>query len=230
MSHARFASLTERRDVRILVAVAAVELLLVSAYFLLTSATATRIRYVLYPFVWINAGLWAVLQVEVPRATAPQRLGAAVVAAVYFFVLAWLAGLVGIVTDVPAFVTGLEIGSGSPGWERIELVVPPLYVSVLPYRVIGYLALSYLVYVTVLDTAKNALAGAVGLVSCVSCSFPIVASLIAGLTGGTAGIAGAVYVYSVDLSTATFLLAVALLYWRPGVGWLGRRLDRYMIE
>jgi len=220
------AALARRRDLRILAVVVAVELALVAFYFAVIPAVATRPRYVLYPFAWINAGLWAVIRVDTPRASPGQRAGATVIAALYFLLLAWIAGLIGIAVNVPEFTIGVTIGQGSPGWERVTVLAPPVYAVFIPYRVLGYVALSYLVYATVLDTARSALAGAIGVVSCLSCTFPIVVSLVAGITGGTAGLTGAIYDSSVDISTAVYLLAVGLLYWRPGIGtvrrWFGK--------
>jgi 1,4-dihydroxy-2-naphthoate octaprenyltransferase len=46
----------------------------------------------------------------------------------------------------------------------------------------------------------------------------VLASLAAGLFGGSTAVAGTVYAYSVDISTAVFVLAVALLFLRPGLG------------
>jgi len=210
--------LAGRRDVQLLGLAIAAELLLLAVYVAATPAELTRPRYALYPFVWINVGLWAVLRTVPPRATPGRRLVAGLVAGLYLLVLCWLAGLVGFVAGAPTDLLGISIGYGSPGWERIRLVTSAVYVVVVPYRVIGYLVLAYLVYVTVLDTAAAAVSGALGFVSCLSCSFPILASLAAGVFGGGAAITGALYAYSVDISTAVFVVAVALLYYRPGFG------------
>jgi hypothetical protein len=207
---------TRRRHIGLLGAAVVVELLLVAVYFASTAATVVRPAYVLVPFVWINVGVWAALRTDPPVAPRRQQVGAIAVAVTYFLVLGWLAGLFGVVTDAPSFVTGLRVGMGSPGWERLVYIEPPVFVSLVPYRFIGYLALSYLVYVSVLETASHVLSGALGLVSCISCSFPVVASLLAGVVGGASGF-GAVYANAVALSTAVYVLAVGLLYWRVDV-------------
>jgi hypothetical protein len=205
-----------RRDVQLLGLAVVVELLLLGTYVAVTPTELTRPRYALYPFVWINVGLWAVLRTVPPRSSRGRRLAAGLVAGLYFLVLCWLAGLVGVTASAPTDLLGVTVGYGSPGWERIRLVTPAAYLTVVPFRVIGYLALSYLVYVTMLDAAASALSGALGFVSCLSCTFPILASLAAGLFGSGAAITGALYAYSVDISTAVFVLAVVLLYYRPG--------------
>ena len=88
----------------------------------------------------------------------------------------------------------------------------------MPARVVGYAALAYLVYATVIDASGAAVSGVVGLLSCVSCSWPILASLLSGVAGGGSVLVAATFDFSYDISTAVFLLTVALLYWRPFVG------------
>jgi hypothetical protein len=46
----------------------------------------------------------------------------------------------------------------------------------------------------------------------------VIASLVAGVAGGSSALTAAVYALSIDLSTVVFVIAVALLYWRPGFG------------
>ncbi|QLG28236.1 hypothetical protein HUG10_12040 [Halorarum halophilum] len=203
-----------------LLGVVALELLSVVAYFGLTSARITDLRYVLYPFVWITVGIWAVAAVDV-RSDAPtsHRVAAAVVAAAYFLVLAWLAGLIAVYlgghAHAHSHIHGLQIGMAAPGWgPRVAYVTHAFHVYFVPYRVIGFLALAYLVYATVVDATGAALSGALGLASCVGCTFPIFASLAAGVVGPS--VAATVTDLSVDLSTAVFLAAVALLVVRPG--------------
>jgi len=53
-----------------------------------------------------------------------------------------------------------------------------------------------------------------GLLSCVSCTWPVLASLVGGVAGGT-GLAAAVTTQSYGLSTVVFCVTVGLLYWRP---------------
>jgi len=223
------------------------EALLVVGYFGATGAEPTALRYVLYPFVWINVGVWAAWRVRPPDADPRTRRAAGAVAVAYFLVLAYTTGLLAIYPAVHEHVSpftlsgataasllpgldwlavplhagtaasGLSVTLASPGWgPRVAYVLPGVgHAYFVPYRVVGYLALSYLVYATALDAARAALSGVVGLGACLSCSFPIVGSLAAGVAGWSSALA-TVYAYSVDLSTAVFLLAVGLLLWRPG--------------
>ena len=210
----RLRTVVGRRDVQLLAGLTAAELLLLGAYLLSTPAQLTRARYALYPFVWINVGLWAVMQSRVPPASRRRRLLGATVAGVYLLALLYLAGLIGVHPEgTPRSLVGITVGYGTPGWERIRVVMPAFHLTLIPFRVVGYLALSVLVYVTVLDAATAAVSGALGFVSCLSCSFPIIASLASGAVGGSAAVVGVLFGYAVDISTAVFLL-----YYRPGFG------------
>ena len=211
-----------------------VELLFVLTYLAITERSYD-LAFLLFPFVWINVGLWAVFKIRVPTAPRRHRLLAAAVAGGYFLLLANWAGLLGLTTSghhgVPAASLGLSIGAGSPGWERVRYITETFYVSFVPFRVIGYVCLAYLVYAAVLDVTSAAFSGALGLLSCLSCSFPILASAATGIWGGSLTLMSADtllaqnYDHALDLSTLAFLLSVALLYWRPGFPSLGRGSD-----
>lgn len=207
-----------REDLPWLLAAILVEALLVVAYFLATPAEVLDPRYVIYPLVWINVGLWAVVRTPLPRASGRAKLIAGVLSIGYFLLLAWLAGLIGAHTHeyLPRGLYRVGQGSiGSIGWgPRIAFVTDAFYLYFIPYKAIGFLALAYLVYTTLLEATDAALSGAIGVFACVSCTFPVFSSFAAGLLGPSAFIA-AVYQVSVDLSTVVFVLAVAFLYWRP---------------
>jgi hypothetical protein len=93
-----------------------------------------------------------------------------------------------------------------------------LSVVLMPARVVGYLALAYLVYATVIDASGAGVAGLLGLLSCVSCSWPVLAALVSGVAGSGSALAATTLGLSQDLSTVVFLLTVGLLYWRPTIG------------
>lgn len=199
------------------------ELALLVGYVGLTGAAATDVRYLLYPFVWINLALWAVLVTEPPDASPRLRRVVLVGAAGYLLVLAYAGGVLELSHLGHSHRHGTPSGfvvftSLPPGWGPTLVYDHAAFtVTLVPYQFVGYLALTYLVYVAVLDTATAALSGAIGLLSCVSCSWPVFASLLAGVVGGSA-IASTMYSFSVDLSTAAFVVAVGLLLWRPGPG------------
>ena len=187
-------------------------------YYALTAATLGEPRYVIYGLLWVNVGLLAVHAADPPAEAAfRERRRALAVAAAYFGVLAVVGGLVG--TGLGADATGLRVAWLTPGWgpalvyggHAVALVLMPAYV-------VGYLALSYLLYVTVLDAAGSAVGGLLGLVSCVSCTWPVLATVASTVFGGAGLLAASAAEMPYDLSTAVFLLTVALLYWRPGFG------------
>lgn len=168
----------------------------------------------LQPFIWINVGVLAVLTTAPPAAsTARRRLGIAL-AVGYFVVLSYFGGL-------------WALGGMGTGTLGVNWLLPPgysprlFYDGVLvsataePYKLVGYAALAYLVYVTILDAAGSAISGVVGLFSCVSCSWPILGTIAASVFGGSSAIASAAMEQAYPLSTLVFLSAVALLWWRP---------------
>lgn len=213
-------------EVQAMVAIVALETVLVVGYFAATTATVRIPRYVVYPFVWINAVVWAGMRTPLPRASRRHHVVAAVIAAGYFLLLANWSGLVVLTGGghhgVVDSLLGVSVGAGSPGWARVRVITRTVAVSFIPFRVIGYLGLAYLVYAAVLDVTGAVASGAIGLISCLSCSFPIVASLLTGIWGGSLTVMSTVFAYSVDVSTLAFLVSVALLYWRPGFPTFGR--------
>jgi len=195
------------------------ELLALLLYAILGDATLHSLfdlRRWLYPFVWINVGLWTIVRTT-PAAAAPrQRRLAAVVAIGYFAVLAYAGGLVGPEQPNGPPIFRVVWTSIPPGWgPAVVYVGESLRVTLMPFTVVGYLALAYLVYATVLDATRSAVTGLVGMLSCVSCSWPVLASLASGLLGSGSGVAAAVSSGSYGLSTVVFVVTVGLLYWRP---------------
>jgi hypothetical protein len=181
--------------------------------------TARGWLYVALALVWINVGAWAILRTDPAPASAKQRRTALAVAGGYFAVLLYVGGLVTLGTtfagvEIPT--TGPRIAWLLPGWgPALQYGGELVTVSLQPYKLVGYLALAYLVDATVLDAAGAAVSGALGLLSCVSCTWPVLTSLATGLLGGTSALALAVQHWSHELSTVVFVLTVALLYWRP---------------
>jgi hypothetical protein len=211
-------------DVRIMLAVVAVEAFVLVGYFGATPARAIQLRYALYPFVWMNVGLWGVLRTRRVAAARRRRLLAAGVAAGYFVGLAYLSGLIALYLGHAghghshASVQGLQVTLSAPGWgPRVGYAAESFHVYFVPYRVVGYLTLSYLLYARLAAVDTTALSGILGVATCVGCSFPAFAALF----GGIAGV-GSVVGISPDLSTAAFVLAAALLSWP----WTRSRRDR----
>ena len=190
----------------------ATELALLGAYLALTDWSVLAPRYLLYPLAWVTVGALAVARTAPVEAPRRSRLLAAGLAAGYLFVLLWVDGSV----SFRGTGTGLRLAWLPPGWGPAVLYGgESLSLALFPYRVVGYAALAYLLYATAATADRAALGGLVGLVSCVSCTLPVVAALLSSVVGGSAAVAAVATAWSYDLSTAVFLLAVALLYWRP---------------
>jgi hypothetical protein len=193
------------------------ELLALFVYLAVSRVSLLSPRYALYGLLWVNVGLWVLWRTDVSPASARTRRRAAALAVVYFGALAVAGGLVGPAS--PAGATGFRVAWLPPGWGPALLYGgSTLSLVLMPARVVGYAALTYLVYATVVDASRAAVSGIVGLLSCVSCSWPILASVATGLLGSGSALAAATTTLSYDLSTAVFLLTVGLLYWRPRFG------------
>lgn len=187
-------------------AVVLLEVLLVGTYILTQGWSVLEPRYVAYPWIWINTGLFAVWVVDTPEAGRRTRMIAGAVAAGYLLVIAVVAGIV----SVPG-PGGYEVAVFGlpPGWGPVLVVgTPVVAVTAFPYEVVGYTALAFLVYVVVLRVSRALVGAVVGVVSCVSCSVPVAAALIA---GGGSGVGVATSGLATDLSTVAYLLTVLVL-------------------
>jgi hypothetical protein len=174
------------------------------------------LRLWIYPFVWINVGLWAVLRTTPAPAPPRRRRLVALLAVGYFAVLSYAGGMVGVGHTHGPDTARVVWQTIPPGWSPAVLVnASGVSLTLITYKVVGYAALAYLVYATILDAAGSAVSGVLGLLSCVSCSWPVLASLATGVFGSGTALASAVYGLSYDISTVVFVLTVALLYWRP---------------
>jgi len=196
--------------------VVAAELALVTAYIAVTGVTILEPRYVVYPFVWINVGLWAMIRIDTPSVDGRQRAIATGIAGGYFLLLSWAGGilLLGLSTPLPGGAVS-SIHWNIPGWGPTVIYgTPRVRLSIVPFKLVGYLAMTYLVYTRLLDATRAVLSGVLGLVSCVGCTFSILLPLIGATTLFGSTLTG----LSWDLSTLVFLVTVALLYWADEVG------------
>ena len=196
-----------------------VELLLLVSYAVISDSRLIgplAVRYWLFPFVWINVGLWAILRTR-PAPSAPrQRRIAAAIAVGYFGVLAYFGGVIGPAATDQISTLRVVLLDLPPGWGPAILYDGTLVgVTLMPYKIVGYVALAYLVYATVLDAAGSVVGGVLGLFSCVSCTLPVVAGVLSGFVGGSTALVTAASGQSYALSTVVFVVTVALLAWRP---------------
>jgi hypothetical protein len=193
------------------------EFLLVVTYVLLLDVSVRDPVLLAVPFVWMNVALWAVVRTRPADASARTRRRAGLLAAGYFLVLAYFGGLVGPST-APVSSLSVSLTSLPPGWSPALLYNGVVSLAVVPYKLVGYATLAYLVYVTALDASGALVGGVVGIFSCVSCTFPVLAGVLTGLAGSGSALAAAAAGGGYVLSTAVFVLTVGLLYWRPTVG------------
>lgn len=207
------------------------EILAVLVYLAVESVSIDSWRFIVYAFLWINAGLYAVAKTRPASASPRTKRLALLVAGGYFLVLAVAGGIVGpshtsplasLITD-GHFHSHSSAAAGSfdlrllpPGWGP-ALVYQGSWVLVIlmPYKVVGYLSLAYLVYATVIDAAGTVVPGSLGLLSCVSCTWPVVGSLVTTIFGSGSLVVVAATTWPYDISTVAFLATVALLTWRP---------------
>jgi len=196
------------------------QLVALGLYVLLTPASFSSLRLIAFGFIWLNVSAWVVATRRPPAASRSLRRRAAAVAAGYFGLLLFAGGIVGF--GIGEAATGFRIAPLPFGFGPAILYSGELItINLLPIYLIGYSALAYLVYVTVIDAAGSAAAGVIGLFSCVSCSWPIIASLASGLLGGGSLLTASALQISYTVSTAVFVLTAALLYWRPD-DWLAQ--------
>lgn len=187
-----------------------VEVALVLAYFQLTAASpGDEVRYLVYPFVWINAGLWAVVRADPRPGSTGHRWLATGIAAGYFLLLMAFPGNIGIGSITIPLTARVEWYA--PGWGPLLAVSGPVRLYLVPFEVTGYLALAYTVYATTLDATRGALAGVLGLATCVGCTVPVVAPLVGLLGGPASGLVTTAYAWSYDVGTLLFVAAIGFL-------------------
>lgn len=202
---------TLARVARLFVVLTAVEAVAVAAYLSVAEAGVAAPRYVAYPFLWTNAAVVAVAYTPIPRPRDRWTVGALGLAAGYFVVLSWAGG-------VAALGSGTGLGSvrvvpSIPGWGPTVFVTGGVVdLALVPFKVLGYAGLAALTYAALSRASRGLLGGALGLVTCVSCTGSVLAALLAGVFGGSSVAVSAAMARSYDLSTAIFLLAVGALW------------------
>ncbi|WP_253737901.1 DUF7546 family protein [Halohasta salina] len=193
-------------------------LLTLGLYVLVTPADLGSPRLVGYGLLWLTVSVWVVTNTHLEPASPSTRRWARVVAGGYFGLLLFAGGVIG--AGIGDAATGFRIAWLPFGFGPAALYSGALVtINLIPIYLVGYTALAYLVYDTVIEASGSAAAGVLGLFSCVSCSWPIVVSLASAVTGGSSILVASALQVSYGLSTAVFVLTAALLYWRP-TDWL----------
>jgi hypothetical protein len=192
------------------------EALVVFAYVQFTGATVLEPQYLVYPFVWLNVAAGAVVRRyrEPKPGNGRARALAGIVAVGYVIVLLAIDGTITLSGAGSGLTTYWQL---PPGWAPLVLIDGgAIRIAIVPFKVLGYFGLGYLLYAAALETVSNTLSGLLGLVSCVGCTAPVAATVVASLFGGATGASiSAATAWAYDLSTLVFVLAVAILYVRP---------------
>jgi hypothetical protein len=187
------------------------EFLVVSGYLAVTPTSVEHVRYVVYPFVWINVGVLAATSIDANPQNRRHRAVGSLVAVGYFVVLLATASNVNLAPATTGWSASLRMAT--PGWGPLLSVTGPGFTfTPIPFEIIGYAALAHLLYANVLRISRSVLAGALGLVSCVGCTVPILAPAIGLLGGPAASLTSMAYQYSYDLGTLLFVVTVGILY------------------
>jgi hypothetical protein len=207
------------RTLFVLVGVLYVEVMALTGYWLFSNVTVTDPRFALYGLVWVNVAGYVFYRTSIPDAPATTKRRAGALAVGYFALLAYTGGLIAPgISDAMAYgdLPRLSVLWLPPGWgPALSFHSNYLRAVLMPAKLFGYLALAYLVYATAVEASGSLAGGVLGLFSCVSCTWPVLASVAAATLGGSSFFAAATLSYAYDLSTAVFVVTVVLLSWRP---------------
>ncbi len=188
------------------------------AFVYITGEVGNRITHFFIPFIWITISMWVIWHT---RPTSPRCLSqilAATGSLIYLLILLYLSGLIGLSTPHLEPLTGPSgfglIWGRTLGWSPSLLYTGDwLTVMIIPYQAIGLIALSYLLYDALLDFARSAIGGIIGIAACPVCVGPLFASMLA------SGVSGSSLVlffgrYGYEINTVLFVFAVGVLYYR----------------
>jgi hypothetical protein len=198
-----------------------IQLLLAALYGAFFGTSLLSLHVFLIPFVWTTVSVVTVWHTDsVSRGWRPTAVaGAAAVG--YLTLFLWLSGTVGFTPSQVEPITGefgfgIEVGR-SLGWG------PVIYYSgewvgarIIPYQLIGYGALSYLVYATILDATRSASAGTLGLILCPGCAAAALVPLFGGIAGLSAALSFFIQ-YSYEIATLMFVAAMGWLHYQPSI-------------
>jgi len=201
-----------RQQLTLWAAILNAEIILMVWYYALMPAIPTNLLQLAYPWIWINASIWAVSRIRFAPSSDRDRLLALGVGVAYFLVLGYFGGLY----QFDGAGLGFRLALLPPGWGPVPIYSgAAVTLALLPFKTLGFLTLAYLVAATVVDAARTGLAGFVGLFSCVSCTWPLLATVLTGIFGTASAAASIVMGQPYGASTVVFLASVGMLVWRP---------------
>ena len=171
------------------------------AYLTRVDPTLTGYGTLIYPAVWIAVSLGSAVWIGRTVDARPRRLLGTVIGSGYTLLLFWLTGLL----RIQAGPSSLQIHPAIPGWGPIlRYGVGSIHVTLVPFKLVTYLALGYVLSVLVASQRGSLRPAILGLVSCVSCTAPLLIAL-AGISGG---LQAATVVASAGYDIATLALVV----------------------
>jgi hypothetical protein len=198
------------RAARTLVVLTVAEAVVIGAYLALADSEVLSLRYLAYPVIWTNTAILAVTHAKVPRPTDRRTCAALAVAVGYFAVLCVAGGLASLGDG--SGLGSISVAPVVPGWGPLVMVSGgAVHLALVPFKLVGYLGLATLAYAALARASRGVLGGALGLVTCVSCTGSVLGAVLAGV-GSSSVAVSAMLARSYDLSTAVFLLAVGGLW------------------
>lgn len=163
------------------------DFLLAGTYVLARAIRITNPLILLYPFLWIDVNLLAVLTtIPHPETTRQRLIGIGIAGGNFPRVGILRRPLRGGKQDgsIPR-----RLGTSTGYSPIVSYEVSLLRLSLQFYKVVGYVGLAYLVDITVVDTTRAAVSGVIGLFACVSCSWPILGTVATGFFGNGSAVA-----------------------------------------
>lgn len=200
------------------------ELLLVVIYQAATASQITAVRYVIYPFIWINMSIWCVWRLKESQGndashSTGTRWGLRFIALLYLLLVNYLPGL--FIPHIPGVSLPFQPGMPTsttilwqmpPGWGPVVTVNAHWFgLRLIPFETTGYLALAYLFYRNLLAWSGFVSSSIMGAFTCVSCTLPLYQGIIAALGAGASTVHMANH-YSYDIGTLIFVVSCLLLY------------------
>lgn len=190
----------------------------------------SRLTYFFIPFIWTTVSIWVIWHTRPAQARRLFQILAAVISFAYLLILLYLTGILGPSVQHLSQLTGPH-GVGltwgrSLGWSPVLIYTGEwITLTLVPYQTIGLIALSYLVYDALLDFARSAIGGIVGIAACPACVGPLFAPLLLGGSSGSSLVL-LLGVYGYEIATVLFIIAVGILYYRRWVSKLFLHLRR----
>lgn len=183
-----------------------VNVALIIAYLAATDTVIQSVNDTLYPVVWIVMSIYLLTALVRRGPNLLDSPRAVAVAVGYFLALAAIGTPIGLGSESVSIMTVWA----TPGWGPIVMYsVGPLGGTLLPFEIIGYAALAYAVGCAVAASSRGALAGTLGLFTCIGCVLPVIGAVV-GAVGGTATVVQPAAT-SYGLATALFATTVVLL-------------------